>query len=1006
MSQIKINIMVNRSRLILLLFFYSVCGFSQDVQTTKHEIHGVVTDYNGMPLSGAVLVLDSKSEVTKTDEEGRFKLRALPSDMLVCSYNGFKTQKVVLSENTKELTIVMSSFLDDDQLVDVAFGDYSKRALPGALSTINDAVIIKNGVSNVEQAMNGTLSGLHSKKSGGQRFSQSNYSFYLRGIATTGNASPLILVDGVDGNINLLDPKEIESITVLKDATELAMYGMRGANGVILVKTKRGNKFDKYMNLEIRTGIQRPDFIANRLNASEYTTLYNEAAVNDGSNPVFDTSHYNPNTDLYQYPDTNFSDLFLRNDTQHMYQKLNFSTGGGNDIAQYYCLVGYTKQDGLFTVPVNLGAVNQTGDERYNFRTNIDVNLGKGFVLNTNITAINDNLRSPWMGTGTQVNNANNEIFKRIMTTPANAYPLINRDGSLGGTSEYQNNILGTLTAGNRVETTRQLTVKAKLSKDLSSIVQGLSANVVYSFENFNSYYEGRYTKFAVYQSDQNENYTKYGVEDKKISTSGGQLYNYYKDVTVMAGLDYDRSFGDHHVTGALAVNQYTSRISGDNPDYKWLGTSGRVLYGFKNRYYAQLTGAHQGSNSFAKGKRYGFFPAMGLSWVMSEESFLQSSSVIDYLKLRASYGLVGNHLGNARYLHRQAYIKGDGYGFGNPNGSSPGSYAGTLGSLNATWEKSLKTNVGFDLTMLGNSLTFSADYFHENRTDILVPQGNVVPDLIGIDLPLYNAGIITNRGVELQLNYRQKIGEVLVNIGGNTTIAKNNVEDLKEVAYAENEGYRYRKGNPVDAYFGLVANGIYSNQAEIDADALVSSFGTLAPGDIRYLDLNGDGIINAADEKAIGNTLPQVIYGIHLGLDYKGFDFYFFAEGTSKFTTHIIPDQFSTYAYQNRWTPATSALSPAYPKVSLESSHNQRKSSFWQENSNVFRLATLEFGYTLPKEALRSLSISNMRLFCNVDNIFSTANSRENRDFEAPNAGYFEYPMLKTYMLGLSFNL
>lgn len=1008
MSQIKIHTIVNRGMLVLVFFFYSIHVFSQSPQDkiSEYEVTGVVTDDKGMLLSGAALSLQNKSEVIHTNSEGVFALKALASDVLICSYEGFKTQKVSLSETTKQLNIVMQPLLIGDEIVDVAFGAYSKGKLPVALSSIHANEVEKNAVNTIEQALNGTISGLHSIKNGGHKFGVSNYNFYLRGLATTGNASPLILVDGVDANINLLDPKEIESITVLKDVSELAMYGMRGANGVILIKTKRGNKSVEFMNVQIRTGIQKPSFIADKIDAHQYTTLHNEANSNDGSTPVFNTSNYLNNGDAYRYPNTDFPDLFLRNDTQRVYQNLNFSTGGGNDVVQYYCLVGYMKQDGLFKVPGAFGNLSQTGDERYNFRTNIDVNLGNGLVLNTNITAINDQRRSPWLGSGNNVASSNNVLFNRIMNTPANAYPLINPDGSLGGTSEYQNNILGVLQSGNRLETTRQLTVKTKISKDLGALINGLSANVVYSVENYNSYYQGRYTGFAVYQLEDDNSYTKYGVDDTKVTSTGGQMSDYYKDVTVMAGLDYNRTFGNHQIIAALTTNQYKSRISGDNPDYKWQGTSGRFMYGLKNRYYLQLTGAYQGSNSFASGKRYGFFPAAGLSWVVSEEDFLNSNNTIQYLKLRASYGLVGNHLGATRYLHRQAYYKSGGYGFGNPNGSVLGVYEGTLENPEATWEKSYKTNVGLDLSMLNNSLTLSADYFHENRENILVQQGNVVPDLIGIDLPLYNAGNITNKGVEFQLNYTKTLGEVLINVGGSATLAKNNVEDLKEVAYSSEEQYRYRQGNSVDSRFGFVADGIYANQTEIDASGLISSFGTLAPGDIKYLDLNADGVIDNADKKVIGNTLPEMIYGVHFGMTFKGFDFYCFAEGATKYDSHIRPNQFSAYSYNNRWTTTDGTSSSAYPRLSLESTHNQQTSTFWQEKGNLFRLATLELGYSLPERVVRSLSLSKLRLFINVDNLFSTTNSIENRDFEAVNAGVSQYPMLKTYLLGLSVNL
>jgi TonB-linked SusC/RagA family outer membrane protein len=1008
MNQIKTFLTVQRSFIVLVFFFYSINILPQSLQnnTAAYELTGIVKDESGTPISGVLVSLQEESGTIRTNKAGVFKLQILKSDVLIFRHTGYKTQSVLMESGAKNVTIIMKSLLSGEEPIDVAFGSYPARKIPAAFSKIDEEVVRKNAVNTIEQSLNGTLSGLYSISNGGQKFGKSNYEFYVRGVATTGNANPLILVDGVDGNINLLDPKEVESVTVLKDASELAMYGMRGANGVILIKTKRGNKSVDFMNVDIRTGFQTPSYISDKLNAYQYTKLHNEANTNDGNIPVFNADNYLNPVDPYRYPDTNFPDKFLRKDTQSAYQNLNFSSGGGNDIAQYYCLVGYMKQGGLFTVPTQFGDSNQTSNERYNFRTNIDVNLGKGFVLNTNIAAINDKRKSPWLGSTNNVANSNNILFNSIMNTPAIAYPIINPDESLGGTSEYQSNILGVLQSGNRDEITRQLSVKIKLSKDLSEILKGLSANAIYSFENYNSYYEGRYNRFAVYQLGPDGTYTKYGVNDTKVTNTGGQMSDFYSDVTIMAGLDYNATFGNHQVTTNIITNQYTSNISGDNPDYKWLGTSGRLLYGFKNRYYAQLTGSYQGNNSYATGKRYGFFPAASLSWIASEENFLKSSKIVQNLKFRASYGVVGNDMGSPRYMHRQAYYQSNGYGFGNPNGNVPGVYEGTLGNPNATWETAYKANVGLDLSVFKNSLTFSADYFHENRNNILVSQANVVPELIGINLPMYNAGKVSNKGYEFQLNYSKKINNVLIRTGGNLTIAKNNVLDLKEVAYSQQEQYRYRQGNQVDTRFGLVADGIYQNKAEIDASGLVSSYGNLTPGDIKYKDLNSDGIINDADRKAIGNTLPKTIYGIHLGIEYKGFDFYSFGEGATDYNVHIRPNQFSTYAYDNRWSAENSTSQSAYPRLSLISTHNQQTSTFWQEKGNMFRLSTLEIGYTMPDEVVRTISLSKIRLFFNANNMFSTVSSRENRDFEASNAGYSEYPTMKTFLFGLSVNL
>jgi TonB-linked SusC/RagA family outer membrane protein len=1004
MRKIKIHTISQQVIIGLLFLFCTSTLVAQNNKDKTFELLGTVTDANGQPLEGVLIALQEKKGQAKTNKKGVFKINALQDDVVIYRIKGYKTAQKTVQTETENLDMILVKLLIGETPANVAFGTYNERELSGAISSTEAKDIRRNAVNTIEQALNGTITGLHSIKNGSQKFGASNYNFYLRGLATNGSATPLMLVDGVDANINLLDPKEVESITVLKDASELAMYGIRGANGVILIKTKQGSEVSSYTNIELKSGFQTPSSIAPKLNAYQYTSLYNEARTNDGRSAVFNANNYLNPSDVYRYPDTNFPDLFLRNDTQSAYQNYTFTTGGGNRKAQYFFLVGYMKQGGIFKVPVDYNSVTQTYNERYNFRSNIDIDLGKGFLLDTKIVVLNDQKRSP--NTGGGVNNANNSLFSSIMSTPANAYPVLNPDGSYGGNAEYQNNIMGILQSGFRNEATRQLTVKAEISKDLNSLVKGLGINAVYSFENYNSYYNGETTEFAVYKLNPDDTYTQYGIQDTKVSSFGDQIGDFYNDATFMASLTYDNIFGDHELKGNLVTHQYNSRVSGDNPDYRWFGTSARLLYAFKNKYYVQVSGATQGSNGFTRGNRYGFFPSVGASWVISEENFLKSSYVFNYLKLRASYGLTGNDRSAPRFLYRQAFTRANGYGFGNPNGSVAGTTEGVLANPNATWETAYKTNVGVDVSLFNQTVTLTANYFNEKRTDILVPQSNVVPDLIGVFLPVYNAGEITNTGFDLQLDYNKTFGDFKLNVGGNMSYAKSNVVDLKEIAYRDEEQYRYLKGNPVDTRFGLVANGIYNSQSDIDADGVVSSYGILRPGDIRYEDLNGDGIINSADRKAIGNYMPEVIYGLHLGVEYKGFDLYAFAEGATKYSVIVRPDEFSTYAYNYRWTATSGSAQSLFPRVSLESDHNSQTSTFWQEKGNLFRIATIEMGYTFPKQVSNSLSISKMRIYVNLDNVFSTVTKRENRDYEAMSAGYTQYPLMKTFLLGLSLNL
>jgi TonB-linked SusC/RagA family outer membrane protein len=875
----------------------------------------------------------------------------------------------------------------------------------GSQSVIGDSIIEKNAYSQIEQALNGTISGLYSIRNTGQRFGNSNHIFLLRGKATTADSSPLILIDGIEGDIQLIDPAEIESVTVLKDAAMLSEYGLKGANGVILFKTKRGNSKSSFMRLNIRTGVQMPLTVSKKLNAFEYSTLHNEATLNDGGSPVFDPSRYIDQTDKHRYPDHNFPGDFLKRSAPWLHY--GFSAGGGNEVARYFALISYMRQDGLFKLPSGIEDLNKTYNERYNFRTNLDVNLGNGYVLNTLISAVFDDRRGPWINSSETVNSGSNYIFNLLMNTPANAFPISNANGSLGGSSEYRVNPLGLLQSGKRTENTRKLNANITLNKDLNEWVKGLSAFAQYSFENYNAYYKGNYTTYAVYQLKDDDTYAEYGATDTKVNTVGGQMSDYYNDITFNAGTQLTRHFDQHRIYSSIMYNQHVSNISGDNPALKWIGTSSRLLYAYDDRYLVGLSASYQGSNSFMHGKRFGFFPAVSAAWVMSEESFMENLTYINQIKTRFSYGLTGNdRTGGTRFMHRQAFYNGNGYGFGNPNGTSQGSWEGTLGNPDAGWEKARKLDLGFNVSALNHKLQITADYFNENRGSILVEQSGITPSLIGVSLPKYNSGIISNQGIEATFSYGDRSGKLQYQAGINMLYARNKIIDLKETSFPENESYRYRKGNPVDAIFGFEADGIYNDAESIAAHGVISSFGNLKPGDIKYLDQNGDGIINEADRKVIGNALPAFIFGIETTITYRNFDLYIQGEGSALFEYHMRPGQFSAFAYENRWTDVANGSNASYPGLSLSNDHNKQNSTFWISRGQLFRLSAIEAGYSLPESLTNSLSISGIRVYINLNNILSTSDSRENRDIEAPAAGFTSYPVMKAALVGLTITL
>jgi TonB-linked SusC/RagA family outer membrane protein len=873
------------------------------------------------------------------------------------------------------------------------------------INTTYSRLIEKNAVTQVEQALNGSVPGLYSMRNGGYKFGVSNYNFFVRGKATTGDNTPLILIDGVDGNINLLSPREIESITVVKDPVHLATFGLRGANGVIYVQTKRGSSVKAHMDIDVQYGMMTPEFIGAKLNAFEYATLHNEANANDGANPVFQPENYVGESNPYLFPRTDFTNDFLKQSAS--YKQLSFSASGGNDIAKYYTLVSYMRQDGIFDMPDNLGALNQTYNERYNFRTNLDVNLGKGFVLNTNINAVFDDRRSPWYSSSYNANSTNSYIFNSLMKTPANAFPLINPNGSLGGTSEYRDNPVALLGSGTRVENTRQLTANVSLKKDLSDWIKGLSVSMQYAFENYNAYYKANYRVYGVSQYNADSTYSTYGVDDTKLSTAGGQMSDYYSDMTFNATALYNRTFGLSTISASVNFNEYVSNVSGDVPAYKWLGTSSQFMYNYDNRYSLGLTGTYQGSNSYAPGKRFGFFPAANLMWDIAREDFFNTSDVVSGLKFRSSFGLNANdRTGGARFMHRQAYYNTGGYGFGNPNGTSQGSYEGTLGNYDASWEESLKLNSGFDLSFFERKLNARVEYFLDNRSAILVNQSNLTPALVGIALSQYNAGKIRNSGFEGALNYNDVSGDFKWYVNANVLYAKNKIIDLKEISYPDNESYRYRKGHSVDALFGLEADGLYANQQAIDEDNVISTFGTIKPGDIRYVDQNNDGIINQADKKVIANLFPELIFGLNAGFEYRNFDFFVQTEGSGMFDVHIRPDQFSDYAFQNRFVGNEAISANTYPRLSFTSEHNAQTSTYWVQKVSLLRISAIEAGYNLPEKMSKVLRLQGLRIYARANNLYSNTEKREGRDFESLSAGVSQYPAMRTFLMGLTVKL
>lgn len=962
-------------------------------------VEGIVVDENNVPMPGITVNVQEKQTDAVTDEDGKFYMLLDPSDVLVVNLKGYRPV-IKRLDNQPVYTLKMVKYLTyEDEMIGVSYGEQSKRSMTSAVSSIGTDVIEKNTVSSIEQAMNGTLSGLYSIKNGGEKLGKSNYTFYVRGMATNANAKPLILVDDIEANIDLMDFNEVESISVLKDASALAMYGMRGANGVILIKTKHGSEVKHSINVDIRAGFQTPEYMSDRLNAYQYSTLYNEALKNDGSSPMYNPDMYlRSDRDPYLYPDENYKDRFIGNSSP--FQHYNFSASGGNGLARYFVTAGYMKQEGIFK-----DASANNIYERFNFRSNLDINPIKGMLFNILVSAAIDKNKAA--NTGSEVAAATNSVFNTLMTLPANAFPMFNKDGSLGGTSEYQTNPYGLLNRhGYRKDESRLLNVQVKGKYDLDMLLPGLSVDAYYGFENFNMQYLSINNTYAVFQENTDGTYTQFGKDEYKNSRSSAMMDGFYRYNTLGAGLNYNHTFGSvHDLAVRLFYNHSSETVPGDNPDYKYQGLAMRAQYGFNKRYYAEVTASYQGSSNYRSGKRTGFFPAVGLAWVASDEKWLQSAEAIDFLKFRVSYGVNGNdQTGGRRFPYRQEFTSSGGYAFGNPNGSTDGSQEGVLANPDETWEKSYKFNVGFDLE-LWRGFSFTMNYFNEKRRDVLVDYSNIVPSLIGIGLSKYNGGSIDNQGIDFNVLYNKQYKNGGFFVGGNMLWAKNKIIDLKEIAYKY--AHQYRKGHSIGTRFGFETNGLYTHPDQL-VNAPTGSFGSPVLGDIVYKNQNpeDDNVIDESDMVALGNSLPEIIFGATLGGNYKGFDIQCNLEGSSLFSTHYIPNKFTPYAYENRWNPNDPAVQTAYPGLSISREYNTQTSDFWQKKTSLLRISSAEVGYTFPKQLMKKIFLSSLRVYVNANNLFTFSNAIDGRNPEAMNAGYSEYPLLRTFSFGISIKL
>lgn len=895
------------------------------------------------------------------------------------------------------------SLPDTVRMLPVAYGMQPAWKITGAQAQISGNELRKSSAATLSNSLYGRLPGLTVMQGNGEPGYDAP-GLAIRGAGSYRNAAILTFVDGFESPFDQLTADEIETITVLKDAAATALYGIRGANGVLLVTTKRGTAGKPKISFSAQTGWQSPTKLPDFLPSYDYARLYNEARLNDGQPARFtqaDLDAFRNGNDPYFHPDVNWYDEVLRKSAPISNYNLNIS--GGNSNARFFVLLNVLQNTGLYKNTDRKREENSNANfMRYNFRSNVDINVTRRLSASLDLAGRVEDRSYPGASGG--------EIWANMLLIPPSAFPVRNPDGSYGGTSVYRNNPVG-LVLGKGVATThdRNLQATMRLHYSLDQVTEGLAISAAVSFNNWFRGNDDKTKNFAVFQLLRDANgdtiYNKFG-ENTTATVNDGQNSQWRRTNTLFH-VTYDRSFGLHAVNALLQYQQDVYTTSGNNVPYAHQGVGGRFSYTYDQKYIAELTFGYNGSENFPEGKRFGFFPAIAAGWILSREEFLQSAEWISFLKLRASYGLTGNdQVGGRRFPYQQYYSGGTGYYFGTDNHYSGGMDEGSLGNPGITWEKARKANVGIDASLWKDRVNIMLDVFSEKRTDILAERTSSIPGYIGVGLPAENIGSVNNRGFEIQAGYRKEAALGFF-VNASAAYARNRILYMAEAKQPYD--YLNRTGQRINQPFGLQAIGFFKDEAEIAASPR-QTFAPVKPGDIRYKDQNGDNIIDIYDEVPIGKPLlPEWTFGLHAGVQFKGFDLEAFFQGVTNRSLMLqgplvwafVNDAKAAPIALGRWTPETVATA-IYPRLtSTANDNNYRASDFWQRDGSFIRLRNVELGYTIPASVTRRAGLQQTRFYVNAVNLF-TIDKVKLTDPEVP----IGYPVMKSVNVGLRLQL
>lgn len=1023
---------VPRTLLMLVLILIGTSVFAQTKQVT-----GVVKDATGETVIGASVVEKGTTNGVITDFDGVFKLTVSENAVLQISYIGYQTQEVkVAGKTTLDITLREDTEMLEEVVV-VGYGAQKKESVIGAISQVTSKDLLSTPSANISQAISGKITGVITSQTSGAPGAD-DAQIYIRGRATfAGDAQPLVLVDGVERSFSQIAPDDIETISVLKDASATAVYGVRGANGVMLITTKRGKEQKPVVSLTANWQIQSPTRKDTYLDSYQSVMLLEEALANDGLPSQFtaeEIEYYRRSVagelsgrDAMLYPNVDWYDQVLSNTAPA--QRYNVSVTGGTKRMRYYASGEFYDQKSIVKNLSNdqFGNTSSPGFRRYSFRANTDFFLTTDLTFSVNFGTRFEERRGP----NTNDSDPNySEIFYELNHTPGWLFPVSysipNGESTrtlYAGTSQYQNNIVARLTEAGYYKSTNVVNeTNFIVDYKMDWLTEGLSVKGMLSFD-YENLHRNNYTRnFATYELNDPANYESLTAYNKFNTdtelTHGSEFTSIYK-LYMEAQVNYARKFGKHDVTAMALYMQNDYRSKADLAK-RYQGLVGRVTYAWDDRYLAEFNAGYNGSENFMKGKRFGFFPAFSIGWRLSNEPFMQKySDWLNNLKIRASYGQVGNDVYQVngvqqRFLYEQKWsqITND-YYFGTTG--QTGIYDAQYPNYGVTWERAHKYNVGIEFGFFNGMLTGNVDVFYEKRNDILTTY-LTRPEWVGVVMAAANLGKTKNQGYEIELKHSNHIGsDFHYTIGFNFSHARNEILSMDEPSIKTD--YRKREGHPINQYFGLICDG-YVTQADLDSGNLpVSRFSSdVKVGDLKYRDMNQDGFIDDRDETFIGySDIPENMYALNLSANYKNWGFSVMFQGVDHVSRYY--DAEAMFAFINggkvkehhleRWNPAESeAYNLAHAKYPLlhyndYGDHNQRQNSYFLKNGAFLRLKNIELSYTLPERWSHKVGMSDCRLYINANNLVTWDHLDGLTDPESNGSNRF--PIMKTVNFGVN---